>query len=294
MAVRLGGKIVKSLRFESRDRERELLAEAGGSFCFPLMEKDLMASGLTNMLESAQDLSLKAFMDARCAARLLAAEESSKAAVDDLEVKVAALEREKEALQWRLDKSSKEKATLTSELLVAADRAVRAEDAAKSAKLLKDDAERRRALMHKCFHSFKESVRAGATMLQKELPDILKKYGLDAPDVSSGDTVGVDDFFKWLRACIAMLDAGAHFNEDISTVVAVRTLSAAVYNLFPPEAASTSTVTKGQLRCLRDEGFSWPGEAAVRPLLRRTLPKISWTTSSRAKAARSCVAKWIK
>ena len=52
-AVRLGGNIVKSLRFESRDRERELLLEAGGSFCFPLIAKDLMASGLTNMLESA-------------------------------------------------------------------------------------------------------------------------------------------------------------------------------------------------------------------------------------------------
>ena len=67
-AMRLVSKIVKSLQFEGRDRERELLAEAGGSFCFPLMEKDLMASGLTNMLESAQDLSLKSFMAARCAA----------------------------------------------------------------------------------------------------------------------------------------------------------------------------------------------------------------------------------
>jgi hypothetical protein len=98
-AVRLGGNIIKSLRFESWDRERELLSEAGGSFCFPLMEKDLMASGLTNMLESAQDLSLKAFVAARCAARQLATEESSKAAVADLEAKVAALEKEKEALQ---------------------------------------------------------------------------------------------------------------------------------------------------------------------------------------------------
>ena len=108
-------------------------------------------------------------------------------------------------------------------------------------------------------------MRAGATKLQKELPDILKKYGLDAPDVSSGDTVGVDDFFKWLRACIAMLDAGAHFNEDISAVVAVRTLSAAVYGLFPSVATSASTMTKAQLRSLRDEGFAWPGEDAVRP-----------------------------
>ena len=66
---------------------------------------------------------------------------------------------------------------------------VKAEDTAKAAKLLADDAEKWRALMHIHFHSFKESVRAGATKLQKELPDILKKYGLDTPDVSSGDTV---------------------------------------------------------------------------------------------------------
>ena len=58
-----------------------------------------MASGLTNMLESAQDLSLKAFVAAHCAARQLATEESSKAVVADMEAKVAALEKEKEALQ---------------------------------------------------------------------------------------------------------------------------------------------------------------------------------------------------
>ena len=65
-----------------------------------------MVSGLTNMLESVQDLSLKAFVAARCAARQLAAEESSRAAVADLEANVVALEEEKEALQRRLDKSS--------------------------------------------------------------------------------------------------------------------------------------------------------------------------------------------
>ena len=62
-----------------------------------------------------------------------------------------------------------------------------------------------------------------------------------------------------------MLDAGVHFNEDISAVVAVRTLSAAVYILFPSEVASASTVTKAQLCCLRDEGFPWLGEDAVCP-----------------------------
>ena len=98
-AVRLGGNIVKSLRFESQDREHELLAEVGGSFCFPLMEKELMETGLENMLERAQDLSLKAFVPTRCAAWQLAAEGGSKTAVADLEAKVAAFEEEKAALQ---------------------------------------------------------------------------------------------------------------------------------------------------------------------------------------------------
>jgi len=101
-AVRLGGNIVKSLRFESRDRERGILEAAGDYFCFHLMEKDLMGSGLNNILESTQDLSLKAFVAARCAARQLAAEDSSKAVVADLEAKVASLEKEKTKLQTRL------------------------------------------------------------------------------------------------------------------------------------------------------------------------------------------------
>ena len=87
---------MKSLRFESRDRERG--AAAGDSFCFPLMEKDLMGSGLNNILESAQDLSLKAFVAARCAARQLAAEDNSKTVVTDLEAKVISLEKEKAEL----------------------------------------------------------------------------------------------------------------------------------------------------------------------------------------------------
>ena len=51
------------------------------------------------------------------------------------------------------------------ELLATADRAVKAEDSAKATKLLAEDAEKWRALMHKHFHSFKESVRTGPTKL---------------------------------------------------------------------------------------------------------------------------------
>jgi len=168
---------------------------------------------------------------------------------------VAALEQAKAALQQHLDKSTEENATLTTELLATAERAVKAEDAVKTAKGLAEEAETRRTLMRNRFHTFKESVRTGAAKLQKVLPDLLEKYGFEAPEVSSEDTVGVDVFFKWLRACIAMRDAGAHFHEDISVVVAVRTLSAAVYGLFLAEAGNAGSVTKAQLCSLHDEGF---------------------------------------
>lgn len=46
----VGGNIIGSLRLESQDREQEFLSQAGASFCFPLMEKELMKTGLPNML----------------------------------------------------------------------------------------------------------------------------------------------------------------------------------------------------------------------------------------------------
>ena len=109
---------------------------------------------------------------------------------------MAALEQENAALQQHIDKSAEENTTLTSELLATAERVVKAEDAAKPVKGLAEEAETRRTLMRNHYHTFKESVRTGAAKLQKELSDLLEKYGLEATEVSSEDTVGVDAFFK--------------------------------------------------------------------------------------------------
>jgi hypothetical protein len=54
----IGGQVVGSLRFESRDQEREFLEEVGESFCFPLMEKRLMDTRAANALQCAEDLAL--------------------------------------------------------------------------------------------------------------------------------------------------------------------------------------------------------------------------------------------
>ena len=100
-------------------------------------------------------------MAARCAARQLAADDSSKA-VADLEAKVASLEKEKTELQMRLARSAEEKATLTTELLASADRAVKAEDATKSAKLLAENAEKHRDAMQRWLRTFKEAIKTGS------------------------------------------------------------------------------------------------------------------------------------
>ena len=142
-----------------------------------------MGSGLNNILESAQDLSLKAFVAARCAARQLAAEDSSKIVVANLEAKVASLEKEKAELQTRLARSAEEKAMLTTELLASADRAVKAEDAAKAAKLLAKDAEKHRDAMQRRLRTFKEAIKISSEKLQEELPDLLASYGLVASDM---------------------------------------------------------------------------------------------------------------
>jgi hypothetical protein len=63
----MSGNVIGSLQFESQDREHEFLSQAGASFCSPLMEKELMKSGMPNMLECAQDLALKSFVATWCA-----------------------------------------------------------------------------------------------------------------------------------------------------------------------------------------------------------------------------------
>jgi len=59
---------------------------------------------------------MKAFVVVRCAARQLAAENSSKTVVADLEAKVASLEKEKAELETRLARSAEENATAASHL----------------------------------------------------------------------------------------------------------------------------------------------------------------------------------
>jgi hypothetical protein len=63
--------MIGSLRFKSGDQEHGFLHEAGGSFCFPLMEKELVKTGMANMHCYDEDLSLKAYVANCCASHQL-------------------------------------------------------------------------------------------------------------------------------------------------------------------------------------------------------------------------------
>ena len=81
----IGGLVIGKIHFESGQHERDYLSEAGGSFCFPHMERRLMLTGAKNTLQCAEDLGLKSYVAARCASRLLDAERDQPLRIASLE-----------------------------------------------------------------------------------------------------------------------------------------------------------------------------------------------------------------
>jgi hypothetical protein len=106
----ISGRILGSLRFESSDREHRFLSEAGGSFCFLLMEKELMKTSVSNVLRCAGDLARKTFITTRCGARQIEAHGSPSSQMGTLE-KVAKLEEEKTALAKELESEKSQHAS---------------------------------------------------------------------------------------------------------------------------------------------------------------------------------------
>ena len=98
----IGDNIVGSLRFSSSDRERRFLAEAGSSFGFSLMEKCLISTRVSQILQDVEDLSLKAFVASRCASCQLRIDNEWTSHLAGVEERVASLEKEKASLEEAL------------------------------------------------------------------------------------------------------------------------------------------------------------------------------------------------
>ena len=128
----IGGQVLGSLRFESRDRKREFLAEAGGPSSSHYWKR-LMNSGAANALQCAEDLALKSFVAVRCARRQLEVEVGASSWVAELEEMVSVLQKEKKDLEESLASVRISAETSIKQLDEAHDLAKAAEDAARTA-----------------------------------------------------------------------------------------------------------------------------------------------------------------
>ena len=98
--------------------------------------------------------------------------------------------------------------------------------------------------------------------------------GLSPPDLSpTANSISISELFRWLRACVSMATCGNRAMGDLSAAVAVRSLSAAVCKMLPEGGGAKSSLTKAQLRAMRNPTFVWPSPDEVRPEALHTLPK---------------------
>lgn len=134
------------------------------------------------------------------------------------------------------------------------------------------DLEQRHECVHGKYHFLKISFAAGVEKLFEEMPEFLAYYGLIAPAMDR-ENVDISAFFDWVRSCLAMLDAGAQLHSDLSAAVAACTLAASVCRLFPDDAANPQSISKAQLRHLRDPRYKWPADEEVFPEALSALPK---------------------
>jgi hypothetical protein len=70
-----------------------------------------------------------------------------------------------------------------------------------------------------------------------------------------------------------MATCGNRAMGDLSATVVVRSFSVAVCKMLPEGSGAESSLTKAQLRTMRDPTFVWPSPDEVRPEALHALPK---------------------
>ena len=68
-----------------------------------------------------------------------------------------------------------------------------------------------------------------------------------------------------------MATCGNHVMGDLSTAMAVQSLSGAICKMLPEGSGAEASLTKTQLRTMRDSSFVWPSPEEV---LSETLPAL--------------------
>ncbi|RLN07803.1 uncharacterized protein C2845_PM11G17710 [Panicum miliaceum] len=215
---------------------------------------------------------MKTLIATHCASRQLEDHSSVLAEVASLKEKMVNLEEEKIALTTKMNLEK-------NRLAAAAEKSKNLENQLKKSQTKGTDVKTElTAAQKKCLKMknkltlIRGAVANGVEALLNEMPDFMSKYGLTPLELEV-EGLYVNQFFDWLRTCLAMLDDGSKLYGDLSAVVAARTLAASVCSLLPSDANSPPVISKTQLRTLCSDAFNWPSDNAVRPEKLPTLPK---------------------
>jgi chromosome segregation ATPase len=212
------------------------------------MEKRLMVSGVSQMLQDIEDLSLKAFIASCYASCQLRIDNERTSQLARVEERVVSLEKEKIALEEALvaaraeAKSHAEAAEASRRDALAAEKAKEnAEKAKAEAEEAQRVAEDQRARGKDVIQRWRTAISSFTDLVQANMHGLLAKFSIDTSEISQEENIKVAELFRWIRASLAMVRSGADCKCELSAMVAARTLSAAVCRLLPAESSSSST-----------------------------------------------------
>ena len=152
---------------------------------------------------------MKAFIASHCASRRLRIDNERTSQLAGVEERVASLEKEKAALEEALA-AMRTEAKSNAEMAEAARQDARAAEEVKaSAEKAKVEAEETRKIAEDAcacekdiIQRWRTTISSALDLVQADMHGLLRKFGLDPPEMSQEETVEVSELFRWIRASV--------------------------------------------------------------------------------------------
>ena len=165
-----------------------------------------MASGVSQMLQDVEDLSLKAFVASRCASHQLRIENEQTSQLARMEERVVALEKEKTALEETLIAACAETKNHAEAAEAARGEALAVEKAKENAEKAKAEAEEARKVAEaqrahgkETIQRWRTAISSFADLVQTDIHGLLAKFAIDPLEISQEENVKVTELFRWIR-----------------------------------------------------------------------------------------------
>jgi uncharacterized coiled-coil protein SlyX len=197
--------------------------------------------------------------------RSVAAVSSLENRVTELEGRLAAEQERSRRLQEEKEKSAKDSEAALSKLrhdvetLGSAKENLQSRLADMEAKLA--EAQEKASGLSGTLERYRTDHLRSAEALRNDILQVLEQCNLEAPPIRFPRCT-VESFYEWVNACFDLITMNTKIFGELAAAVGVRTLAYSVCSLVPPDRPSTEkTISKGDLRRLTKDNFSWPSDA---------------------------------